>query len=44
VELFVRKWVLEDHPDIGRLKVLVTFPDELDAARDDLPGAGGVKP
>ena len=43
VEQFVRKWVLEDHPDIGRMKVLVTFPDEVDATRDVLPSGGGVK-
>jgi hypothetical protein len=38
VEQFVRKWVLESHPDIGQMKVLVTFPDELDPVRDVLPG------
>lgn len=43
VEQFVRRWVLEKHPDIGRMKVLVTFPDEVDATRDVLPSAGGVK-
>ena len=38
VEQFVRKWVLESHPDIGQMKVLVTFPDEVDQTRNVLPG------
>lgn len=38
VEQFVRKWVLESHPDIGQMKVMVTFPDEVDQTRNVLPG------
>ena len=40
VEQFVRKWMLEAHPDIARLRLLVTFPDEIDQTRQVLPGEG----
>ncbi len=40
VEQFVRNWVLESHPDISQMKILVSFPDELDQTRDVLPGKG----
>ena len=37
VEVFVRKWMLESHPEIGTLELQVQFPDELDATRNVLP-------
>jgi hypothetical protein len=40
VEQFVRKWVLESHPDIGQMAVKVTFPDEVDQTRNVQPGKG----
>jgi hypothetical protein len=37
VEAFVRKWMLESHPKIGSMEIVVQFPDELDLTRNVLP-------